>query len=208
MVGWYDPGQLWKTALQVLVSTLFGRYSDYRLIEALTTVDAKDVHPYSDRPEIWIDYASDCGDGWDSTYAVAYWLSQPHLAFSHDGSPSVDTRPGDILVLGGDQVYPTASREEYERRLRLPFQTARGYTSAPHPHLFVIPGNHDWYDGLVSFTRLFCAERWFGGWQTRQRRSYFALALPHGWWLLGADASWDRTSTCCRSSSSAASERK
>jgi hypothetical protein len=39
----------------------------------------------------------------------------------------------------------------------------------------------------VAFTRLYCSGRWFGGWKTQQPRSYFALKLPHDWWLLGTD---------------------
>ncbi len=52
-----------------------------------------------------------------------------------------------------------------------------------------MPGNHDWYDGLTAFLRLFARKRnaEFGGWRTEQRRSYFAVKLPHGWWLLGLD---------------------
>ena len=53
--------------------------------------------------------------------------------------------------------------------------------------MFALAGNHDWYDGLTGFLRLFCQRRWIGGWKTRQRRSYFALRLPHHWWLLGTD---------------------
>ena len=34
MVGWYDPFQLAQTGVDVLVSTIFGRYADYRLVEA------------------------------------------------------------------------------------------------------------------------------------------------------------------------------
>ena len=37
MVGWFDPRPLFTTALDVIVSTLFGRHSDYRLLEALVT---------------------------------------------------------------------------------------------------------------------------------------------------------------------------
>ncbi len=55
------------------------------------------------------------------------------------------------------------------------------------PHLFAIPGNHDWYDGLMSFMRLFGQKRTLGAWKTFQSRSYFALKLPHGFWLLGVD---------------------
>src|SRR6185436_15005925 len=39
MVGWYDPGQLMRTGVEVFFSTLFGRHSDFRLMEALTTAD-------------------------------------------------------------------------------------------------------------------------------------------------------------------------
>jgi hypothetical protein len=55
------------------------------------------------------------------------------------------------------------------------------------PELFAIPGSHDWYDGLVNFTSIFCRKRWIGGWKTAQRRSYFALKLPNRWWLWGVD---------------------
>ena len=55
------------------------------------------------------------------------------------------------------------------------------------PDVFAVPGNHDWYDSLVSFTRLFCSKQGFAGWRAPQRRSYFALRLPKGWWLLGTD---------------------
>jgi hypothetical protein len=88
-------------------------------------------------------------------------------------------------------VYPTPSREAYHRRLIVPYQQAFGDARpAEPPHVFAIPGNHDWYDGLTAFWRLFCSGfggRHFAGWRTRQHRSYFALKLPHGWWLIGSD---------------------
>jgi hypothetical protein len=55
------------------------------------------------------------------------------------------------------------------------------------PELFAIPGSHDWYDGLVNFTNLFCRQRPIGGRTTSQTRSYFAIRLPHRWWLWGID---------------------
>ena len=90
-------------------------------------------------------------------------------------------------MFGGDEVYPTASRQEYEARLVGPYETALRTTQPPHPDVFAVPGNHDWYDGLVSFTRLFCSKAWFGGWRAPQTRSYFSLKLPRGWWLIGTD---------------------
>ncbi|HYR21503.1 MAG TPA: metallophosphoesterase [Chthoniobacterales bacterium] len=194
MVRWYDPGQLITTAQQVAVSTLFGRYSDPRLVESFAAADLK-VYDYrhdengKERDEIWIDYVSDTGDGWDSTYAVAYYATEPTLSFRNQkqGGDPIKTRPGHILIFGGDEVYPTPSRTEYQNRLIFPYEMACRHTPAPHPEVFAIPGNHDWYDGLIAFRRLFLSQRWFGGWQTRQTRSYFALRLPGCWWLIGTD---------------------
>jgi hypothetical protein len=209
-VGWYDPRQLLKTAPEVAISTISGRHADHRLVEAMTSATPQplfydytchyfdlgngDCRPDEDRPRdsIWIDYVADIGDGWNSTYAVAYQLAQPKLdlrcaAASPDGPAEVSTERGDILIFGGDEVYPTPSRKEYHERLVAPYDTALHVTHGTHPHLFAIPGNHDWYDSLVAFSRMFMSRRWFCGWRTRQTRSYFALKLPHNWWLLGTD---------------------
>jgi hypothetical protein len=59
------------------------------------------------------------------------------------------------------------------------------------PTAFVIPGNHDWYDGLANFLRYIVHRSWLGGWLLPQEGSYFALALPAGWWLLGLDLALD-----------------
>lgn len=199
MVGWFDPGPLVATGVDVLISTLFGRHSDYRLVEALAAGGSEEIFDYTrekglspegtpaPREEIWIDYIADTGDGWNSTYAVAYWSTRPTLTLRTSFGAAQETRSGDILIFGGDQVYPAASHRDYYDRLVKPFETARNYSRAPEPEVFAIPGNHDWYDSLVNFSRLFCSGRWFQGWRTRQRRSYFALKLPHRVWLLGAD---------------------
>src|SRR4030095_15029834 len=51
--------------------------------------------------------------------------------------------------------------------------------------VYAIPGNHDWYDGLLMFLAFFCRKKpWhIGGWRTRQRRSYFALRVTEKWWI-------------------------
>jgi hypothetical protein len=207
MVGWYDPLQLLDAGLKSLVSKIVGQRSDQRIVQALAnrkpeyydyTVHYRDGRegPYADatrpRDEIWIDYISDTGDGWNSTYAVAYIASQPAVEVGVDGAAERHRLPrGDLLVFGGDEVYPTPSRAEYHRRLIVPWETAAGDARAGEsPHAFAIPGNHDWYDGLSAFARLFCSNvggRHFAGWRTRQRRSYFALKLPCRWWLIASD---------------------
>src|SRR5687768_4384678 len=179
MVGWYSPAQLLRTAREVVVSTLFGRHADFRLIEALAASGTPDVDTWPAEQggdEFWLDYVADTGDGWNPTYAIAYWLAQAQLALAGAGTKH-EMRPGQILVFGGDAVYPFASRSAYESRLIAPYKTALGRAPAPRPALYAVPGNHDWYDSLVAFTRLFCSglRDWFGGWEPRQRRSYFAV---------------------------------
>lgn len=202
MVAWYDPRQLARTAVDVAISTIFGRHSDARITEALVAAtgddsvwedDATDVpadtdgiYDYSSKEQIWIDYVADTGDGWDSTYTVAYYAGQPQLNLGAEEVPR-----GELLVFGGDQVYPVANRKSYRERLFEPYEAALPKTAPPNPHVFAIAGNHDWYDSLVSFMRLFCSRRWFGGWKTRQSRSYFVLKLPHRWWLVGTDVQLD-----------------
>ena len=191
MVCWFDPRQLLQTAAGVVISSLFGRHADRRLIEAVTLLgDKPEAVDYTDKCDetgaFWLDYAADVGDGWNSTYAVAHYLAQPDLKLKDDTGTVHETRRGRVLILGGDQVYPTPSRQAYEERLVAPYRTALPAAS-PRPHIYAVPGNHDWYDSLVSFSRLFFSGRRIGAWQTKQKRSYFALRLPHGWWLLGID---------------------
>ena len=39
---------------------------------------------------------------------------------------------------------------------------------------------------------------WIGGWLLPQEASYFALALPHGWWLFGLDLALDHDIDMCQ----------
>lgn len=194
MVGWYEPVQLARTAVSVATSTIFGRHSDHRLVEALAA-EPSEYFDYSvaddgvARSDLWIDYAADSGDGFNSTYSIARAVARK-LTLRWGGTEH-ETERGRILVLGGDLTYPVAARQQYEQRLVMPFERAFPQSTAPHPDLFTVPGNHDWYDSLVAFTRRFCSTRWFAGWRTHQHRSYFALKLPHDWWLLGTDVQLD-----------------
>ncbi len=204
MTGWYDPAQLMQTAAEVLISTIFGQHADHRLLEALSagssdeqyydyTCHLKDTRgsfvadPARPRQELWIDYVADLGDGWDSTYCVAYHLARPRLTLTSSKGDSLNTERGSLLIFGGDQVYPTPSQRQYKQRLVNPYESAFRAAGQDVSHLFAIPGNHDWYDGLVSFTRRFISRERVAGCPTRQTRSYFALKLPSGWWLLGTD---------------------
>ncbi|HEV2791711.1 MAG TPA: hypothetical protein VGV69_10470 [Solirubrobacterales bacterium] len=195
MVNWFSPRVLADAALRVVLSSVFGQYADKRDFQAALDPGLAIPHTYGPEHEVdgalWLDFVADLGDGFDSTYAVACLLARPQLEVSDgDGPPQVLPR-GRVLVMGGDEVYPVATREEYEDRFRGPYAMALPASSDPAPPLFAIPGNHDWYDGLTNFLRFFCAKREIGAWQTKQKRSYFALELPHRWWLLAIDIQLD-----------------
>jgi hypothetical protein len=183
---WFSPGVLTASGLHVGITSVFGSFLDKRELQ-LSRPCTPDLR-YAERDEIWLDYVADTGDGFEATATVACQVAKPEL---HPGGTGPLPR-GDILVLGGDEVYPAASTEGYENRLEGPWRAALPWTEpAPtdpaHPTIYAIPGNHDWYDGLTGFMRLFGQGRWIGGWLTHQTRSYFAVQLPHRWWLWGID---------------------
>ncbi|MEJ7876215.1 MAG: hypothetical protein WKF62_06110, partial [Solirubrobacterales bacterium] len=210
MVKWLSPRFLAGAGLEVFVAGLFARFLDKRELQGGLPGYGADVAedappgglsdappPYTDavyRDEdgsLWLDYAADVGEGFDATYTVAWLLSKPSLAFGDD-TEGHKTKRGRLLVLGGDQVYPGASWSGYRDRLVGPFRAALPHLPPDEvPHMLAIPGNHDWYDGLTSFTRLFTQGSWIGAWRTRQRRSYFALRLSESWWLWATDVQLD-----------------
>jgi hypothetical protein len=184
-VRWLNPGLLAGTGVRVALAYALGGYLDKRELQAALPTDTFD-HAGSD--ELWLDFTADGGDGFDSTYSIAYLMAQPELA--PDGGPGVLPR-GAVTVLGGDQVYPVASARTYEERWKGPYRAALPELGPDSPTLYALPGNHDWYDGLTAFLRLFAQEDPAGGWRTAQHRSYFALELPHRWWLLAMDIQLD-----------------
>ncbi len=205
MVRWYSPSHLVSTGWRSIVSELFGQYADQRIMQA--TIDGftpevmakvvgrynySDLRQLSDGQTVWVDYVADLGDGFDSTYAMASLISAPSLDIKGAGALPA----GKLLVMGGDQVYPYPTRKAYRERFAFPYSTALPPASDGDWRrlLFVLPGNHDWYDGLSSFDYMFCkarfghaAENRIGGWMCPQHRSYFAIRLPHNWWIWGAD---------------------
>jgi hypothetical protein len=208
MVRWLSPRVLVEAGLRVVVSSLFGQYADKREFQAvldpapgppLTYGAADEEKGAADEEKaFWLDFVADLGDGFDSTYAMACLLARQRLELAGvDGAEENPLVPEDglprgrALIMGGDEVYPVATREEYENRFRWPYTAAFPTSAGPAPDLLAIPGNHDWYDGLTNFLRFFCAGREIGAWQTKQRRSYFALRLPGDWWLLAIDIQLD-----------------
>ncbi|MBJ7328507.1 MAG: metallophosphoesterase, partial [Solirubrobacteraceae bacterium] len=148
---WLDPGLLIRSGIQSVVSSAFGRFADRREMQA--KVDQPVYEAHTDRDEMWLDFLADTGDGFPATMTMAWLLAQEELEIEGERLPRAD-----MLLLGGDLVYPAADREAYENRFVGPFAGALPELVENAPRMFAIPGNHDWYDGLVAFTRRFCQQ--------------------------------------------------
>ena len=206
MTNWLNPARLMSVGIRAAISTVFGQFADRREAQAAVRPDDPDeatrffrydeAEPDEDGA-FWVDYLADTGDGWNATYSMAKVLCDPALECGEAGP----LRRGNVLIMGGDQVYPSASPKDYEERLIAPFRAAADRVSKKEADagafgdLFAIPGNHDWYDGLRAFLGLFCRfspglrdGKIIGGRKTRQTRSYFAIKLPGNWWLWGVDS--------------------
>ncbi|KAL9446148.1 hypothetical protein AB3S75_013920 [Citrus x aurantiifolia] len=208
---------LFKTVFDLLVSvTVFVGRFDMRMMQAAMNKDQEGAQHgdllydhLSEKEDLWFDFMADTGDGGNSSYSVARLLAQPHIRVTRDDS--VFTLPrGDVLLIGGDLAYPNPSAFTYERRLFRPFEYAlqpppwykKDHVAVNKPEVpsgvpelkqydgpqcYIIPGNHDWFDGLNTFMRFICHKSWLGGWFMPQKKSYFALQLPKGWWVFGLD---------------------
>ncbi|MET8446216.1 metallophosphoesterase [Streptomyces sp. NPDC005209] len=78
----------------------------------------------------------DTGEGDDSQYAVV-----PGFLRASRGT--------DFAVIASDVIYPVGSTDDYGTKFFRPYQDYR----AP---IYAIPGNHDWYEDLGGFMRVFC----------------------------------------------------
>jgi len=179
------------TGLQVALSVAFAQYADKRELQAALKVP--EIMDLSERPDLWVDWLADTGDGFNATYATATLLAREELTVSTPDGGDVTLPRAALLVLGGDLAYPAAAPAEYLNRFLGPYRSAlpavpEGTTA---PLLLCIAGNHDWYDGLTTWLRLFCDGQPVGGWVTGQTRSYFVAKLPHRWWIMGIDLALD-----------------
>ncbi|KAJ9567503.1 hypothetical protein OSB04_003469 [Centaurea solstitialis] len=208
---------MFKTVFDLLVSvTVFVGRFDMRMMQAAMSggheVAKQEDFLYdhfSEKDDFWFDFMADTGDGGNSSYSVARLLAQPSLHACNDDSV-IKLHRGNLLLIGGDLAYPNPSSFNYEKRFFRPFEYAlqppswyrEGHIAVNKPELpsgvselkqydgpqcFVIPGNHDWFDGLQTFMRYICHKSWLGGWLMPQKKSYFALQLPKGWWVFGLD---------------------
>jgi hypothetical protein len=106
--------------------------------------------------DLWIDYMADTGDDVSVSRAVARLVVQRYELPDPDRQGEFLIAPrGEILMFGGDTAYPVATAQEITNRVLVPFNEALYAQSGPQRVLLGIPGNHDWYDGLDGFGRMF-----------------------------------------------------
>lgn len=105
---------------------------------------------------LWLDFVADTGDDRDVSAKVGAMLASTYDVDDGSGGRLLLPR-GDLLVFGGDVAYPVATADEIYKRLVLPWneELRRVGASSKKRVLLGAPGNHDWYDGLDGFGRLF-----------------------------------------------------
>ena len=192
MVHWYQPWLLIQIGVRALVATVIGQIADNRELQAVDYRKQDNLWDYSDSEDLWLDFVADIGDGWEASHAVACALAKDSIDANGAHLPRAK-----LLLIGGDLVYPDPSHQGYKDRALSPYQAACENAGGFDADVFALPGNHDWYDGLHAFQDIFCHDpaespEWpLGCWSKRQTHSYFALRLPHNWWVLAPDVQLD-----------------
>jgi hypothetical protein len=181
--------------------------------------------------DFWFDFIADIGDGQRAMYTTALVLQDdlyiegeltdssrqratqlPALGAQLPSGWSTLPR-GHLVVVGGDTAYPLADYVNIDSHVRQPFTwayrdlVAAGRLTddkgAPHAlvDLYGVPGNHDYYDLLVGYGRMYRtsiidgtdgsrAERLpidLPGFRRCQTASYVGLELPWQWRLWAID---------------------
>lgn len=141
----------WMTAdepedLAFRIAEVLGEVGDATDGESLTSILGRDL---------WIDYLADTGDDGAVSRAVAELVVQEYVLPVVDGE-DVHAPRGDVLLFGGDTAYPVATVREITNRVLGPFNEVLAERDDGKRRVVLgIPGNHDWYDGLDGFNRMF-----------------------------------------------------
>ncbi|MEV3978775.1 metallophosphoesterase [Nonomuraea sp. NPDC049758] len=137
---WLNLRTLWLSRNEIL-ATLFGDPSGEVRKRWIAAQEARGIDPeFRIKPGVGGNFnfliLGDTGEGDASQYAVVPGM----LRLGQDTS---------FAVIASDVIYPTGSGNEYGNKFFRPYKDYE----AP---IYAIPGNHDWYDGLGGFMRVFC----------------------------------------------------
>ena len=140
--SWINPVPLWQTRNQYLRPILGDptnverRRWMRRQRETVGLPDDLILDQHASLEEVSFLVVGDTGEGDASQYA----LVKPLLARG---------RYTDFMVVCSDVIYPAGDAEDYEAKFYAP------YEDYARP-IYALPGNHDWYDGLVGFMYHLC----------------------------------------------------
>ncbi|MER6071606.1 metallophosphoesterase [Streptomyces sp. NPDC001817] len=159
-LSWLNPRTLWAARNGVLASW-FGDPTGHtrnrwvaRRQAAGAPADKVIERADGDRFSFMV--IGDTGEGDDPQYAVV-----PGFLKASQGT--------DFAVIASDVIYPVGSTDDYGSKFFRPYQ------DYPAP-IYAIPGNHDWYEDLGAFMRVFCADTPPLGPEPRPR------PLGRAWW--------------------------
>ncbi|KAA0929055.1 metallophosphoesterase family protein [Streptomyces apricus] len=139
-LSWVDPRTLWPARNGVLAS-LFGdptgRIRERWVAQRAAAGAPSDKVIGHEVPDCFsFMVIGDTGEGDDAQYAVV-------PGFLRAGRDSA------FAVLASDVIYPVGATSDYGPKFFRP------YRDYPAP-IYAIPGNHDWYEDLDGFMRVFC----------------------------------------------------
>jgi hypothetical protein len=207
-VRWLFGRDLLVHMRSIVVYGAFGEELDHRDWMTAESIDLSGAE--CEEGGFWFDYLADSGDGQLAMYDLACLLLGDLYIDTPEPGAAVDVNEGKLrlprgrfMFMGGDTAYHVADDATLEERVCTPFEWAlaerglgewaRKTLTGPLERLvFGIPGNHDYYDSLIGFNRLFRApdnpRLAIADWQRRQSASFVALQLPFDWWFYGLDS--------------------
>ncbi|MBW8797731.1 MAG: metallophosphoesterase [Streptomyces sp.] len=137
---WFNPRTMWAARNGVLASWFgdpTGRTRSRWVAQRTAAgVPADKVIRRHEADRFSFMVIGDTGEGDDSQYAVVPGFLKA----------SQDT---DFTVIASDVIYPVGTTDDYGSKFFRP------YRDYPAP-IYAIPGNHDWYEDLGAFMRVFC----------------------------------------------------
>jgi hypothetical protein len=207
-VRWLFGRDLLVSLRSIGVYGAFGAELDHRDWMSAEPIDLS--HAPCEEGGFWFDYLADSGDGQLAMYDLACLLLGDLFVEQAEPGAAVSVNEGKLrlprgrfMFMGGDTAYHVADDTTLEERVCTPFEWALGerglgewarktLTEPIERQVFGIPGNHDYYDSLIGFNRLFRApdnpRLAIADWVRRQQASFVALHLPYDWWFYGLDS--------------------
>lgn len=170
-VAWFGIGSFWGHLQHFIASAIATEDVDSRdwmtpddpqhLAERVARIVGSHTSGFSVteriRRDLWVDYVADTGDDASVSSAVARLVFAPYeLPDPAHAGAFLQAPRGDLLLFGGDTAYPVATADEIRDRVVVPWNRVLvERDDGKRRALLGIPGNHDWYDGLDGFGRLF-----------------------------------------------------